>query len=333
MLLSNLSRFLSFSFFTITLICFLVFVSSALAQETVENPSIQPLKSINTLNNLSARIESLEKNIQDLSRSIFKVNPDGDNQSGTSKSTNLNVSDPFTQRMTANELRMSNLETELRRLTGVVETAANDVRLVGERIDKLVEDLDIRLLSLEKNIEKLGSTNSVKQGSYGNLQKNSSSNTENLATENNDKNDIQSIKTENQISSLPKTTPEEQYAYARSLLLKLDYQSAEIAFQEFIALNKQHKLSSNAYYWLGEGFYVRKNFAEAAGAFIDSYKLFPSGNKAPDSLLKLGMSLSELGNKDEACESFAELLMKFPETNSRLRRRAMQESVKVGCKN
>ena len=333
MLLSNLSRFLSFSFFTITLICFLVFVSSALAQETVENPSIQPLKSINTLNNLSARIESLEKNIQDLSRSIFKVNPDGDNQSGTSKSTNLNVSDPFTQRMTANELRMSNLETELRRLTGVVETAANDVRLVGERIDKLVEDLDIRLLSLEKNIEKLGSTNSVKQGSYGNLQKNSSSNTENLATENNDKNDIQSIKTENQISSLPKTTPEERYAYARSLLLKLDYQSAEIAFQEFIALNKQHKLSSNAYYWLGEVFYVRKNFAEAAGAFIDSYKLFPSGNKAPDSLLKLGMSLSELGNKDEACESFAELLMKFPETNSRLRRRAMQESVKVGCKN
>ena len=315
-------------FFLFGLALYVCVQSKSFAQETVPNPEFKSSNSVLSSRSLSNRLESLEKNLQDISKIIFKNGGNQDQTPDTASNFSSSNNSPFIQRMTANELRMSELESELRKLTGAVERASNDVNVMSTRIDKLIEDLDLRLKSIESTVLNLKPTsNQINKQDNGTNMEASQKYT---LTERDDetKSDAQL-----NLSVLPKTGPEEQYAYARGLLMKLDYQSAELAFKEFINLNKEHKLSSNAYYWLGEVYYVRKSYAEAAGAFIDSYKLFPLGIKAPDSLLKLGMSLAELGNSDEACESFEELLLKFPEANSRVRRRALQESVRIGCKN
>jgi len=315
-------------FFLFGLALCVCFQSKSFAQETVPNPEFKSSNSVLNSRSLSNRLESLEKNLQDISKIIFKNGVNQDQPSDADSNFSSSSNSPFIQRMTANEIRMSELESELRKLTGAVERASNDVNVMSTRIDKLIEDLDLRLKSIESTVLNLKPTSN--QINKPDNATNMEASQKDTLTERDDetKSDAQL-----NLSVLPKTGPEEQYAYARGLLMKLDYQSAELAFKEFINLNKEHKLSSNAYYWLGEVYYVRKSYAEAAGAFIDSYKLFPIGIKAPDSLLKLGMSLAELGNVDEACESFEELLLKFPEANSRVRRRALQESVRIGCKN
>ncbi len=301
------------------------------AQETVPNPEFKSNNSVNNVRVLSNRLDSLERSLQDISRLLYRNDSKINSNSNELAPQGNSGDSPFIQRMTANELRMSELEAEIRKLTGSVERAGNDVNVMRQRIDKLVEDLDFRLKSIETIVNKLKAplkkNNEFSENTLSETEKNYESSKDNSEIS---KEEASSLKIE---SILPDLGPEKQYAYARSLLMKLDYQEAELAFKEFIRLNKDHKLSSNAFYWLGEVYYVKKSYAEAAGAFIDSYKLFPLGNKAPDSLLKLGMSLGELGNSSEACESFEELLLKFPEANSRIRRRALQESVRIGCKN
>lgn len=121
------------------------------------------------------------------------------------------------------------------------------------------------------------------------------------------------------------------YDDAYGHLLRRDYGAAESAFQRFLASFPSSNLSGNAQYWLGETYYVRGKYNEAAKAFLDGYKKFGSGNKAPDSLLKLGMALQQLGEKDTACATFGELKSKFPKAPKHIKRRAASEQKRAGC--
>ena len=131
--------------------------------------------------------------------------------------------------------------------------------------------------------------------------------------------------------ALPAGSEMDQYNYAFSLLRKADYDGAEVAFNEFITLHPDSDLSGNAYYWLGETYYVRNSYNDAAIAFLKGYQRFPNGDKAPDNLLKLGMTLTRLGKKAEACATFAELKSKFPDAPQTVRDKAAQESSAAGC--
>ena len=83
--------------------------------------------------------------------------------------------------------------------------------------------------------------------------------------------------------------------------------------------NPKHALQANAHYWLGETFYVRRDYQRAAYTFADSFQKYPEGNKAADNLLKLGMSLGKLGKKKEACTTYSRLLENFPKASSTLK--------------
>jgi tol-pal system protein YbgF len=92
----------------------------------------------------------------------------------------------------------------------------------------------------------------------------------------------------------------------------------------------EHDLAGNAEFWLGETYYVQSNYNAAAQAFLTGYQSYPKNRKAPDSLLKLGMSLKQLGQKDQACTAFATIEAKFPKAME-TRKRAQDESQKAGC--
>ena len=139
-----------------------------------------------------------------------------------------------------------------------------------------------------------------------------------------------------QVAALPPATSsgsaKQDYETAYGHLLKQDYGAAEMAFEDFLQRYPSDALAGNAQYWLGETHFVRGSFKAAAGAFLKGYQNYGKGNKAPDSLLKLAMSLERLGQKDAACSSFGELVTKFPDAPEHVKARASGEQKRLGCR-
>ncbi len=130
---------------------------------------------------------------------------------------------------------------------------------------------------------------------------------------------------------LPAGTTMERYDFARALLIQEDYAGAERAFRAFLEAHPSDELAGNAQYWLGETYYVRNNFEAATREFLNGYQQYPASAKAPDFLLKLGMTLSALGQRAEACTTFEELTAKFPLVSADIGRRSAAERALLGC--
>jgi tol-pal system protein YbgF len=126
-------------------------------------------------------------------------------------------------------------------------------------------------------------------------------------------------------------TPQEQYDAAFALLRQADYDAAGKAFKDFIDKNPKDKLASNAKYWYGETLYVRGELDQAAVAFADAWQQDPQGVKAPDSLLKLAMSLAATGKAQDACTALGELKTKYPNASPTIHSRAAEEASKIKC--
>jgi tol-pal system protein YbgF len=127
------------------------------------------------------------------------------------------------------------------------------------------------------------------------------------------------------------SSPKQLYEAAYGYLLQQDYASAEAGFDEFLKRHPTDPLAGNAQYWLGESFFVRGQYKAAAGAFLKGYQNHARSAKAPDSLLKLAMSLDRLGQKDAACSSYSELNQKFPQAPNYVKTRAENERRRLGC--
>src|SRR5262245_20223598 len=140
-----------------------------------------------------------------------------------------------------------------------------------------------------------------------------------------------------QVAAAPAGTPETEqspkqlYETAYGYLLQRDYGAAEAAFDEFLRRHPGDPLAGNAQYWLGESLYVRGQYRAAAGAFLKGYQTYGKSAKAPESLLKLAMSLQRLGQKDAACSSFSELTSKFPSAPTHVKTTAQTERQRAGC--
>lgn len=126
-------------------------------------------------------------------------------------------------------------------------------------------------------------------------------------------------------------SPQDQYAQAFALLRQAKYDEAATALQAFVDTHGDHDLASNARYWLGETYYVRSEFVRAAEVFFEAYRLAPKGPKAPDTLLKLGMALGNLGKKPEACAAFAKLSQEFPSPSPAIVSKLDRERIRNGC--
>jgi tol-pal system protein YbgF len=121
------------------------------------------------------------------------------------------------------------------------------------------------------------------------------------------------------------------YESAYGHLLQTNYAAAETAFDEFVTRYPNDALSGNAQYWLGESFFVRAQYKQAASAFLKGYQTYGKSSKAPDSLLKLALSLDRLGQKDASCSAFGEFSSRFPGASAPLKAKADNERRRIGC--
>jgi tol-pal system protein YbgF len=121
------------------------------------------------------------------------------------------------------------------------------------------------------------------------------------------------------------------YHDAFKMLQDGDYAGAEQAFKTFVQRNPQHVLAGNAQYWLGETYYARREYQNAAVAFAEGYKVYKNSPKGPDNLLKLGITLAAMGKKQEACAMFARFSRDYPRATDLQKRRVDQERLRNSC--
>lgn len=130
---------------------------------------------------------------------------------------------------------------------------------------------------------------------------------------------------------LPGDTPQEQYDYATGLVQRGAYPEAEIALKAFVAEHPKDPLAGNAQYWLGETYYVRSDFKNASVAFAEGYQKYPKSQKSSDNLLKLGMSLGQIGRNNDACTAFRQLDKQFPDASQAIKDRAARAKQRYKC--
>ena len=123
----------------------------------------------------------------------------------------------------------------------------------------------------------------------------------------------------------------EQYNHAFGLLKQADYPAAEAALKAFVEQHPTDPMAGNAQYWLGETYFTRNRFLEAASAFAEGYKRYPKSAKAADDLLKLAMSLGRANQKQNACLALTQLEHDFPKPGAAIKDHAAAEKKRLGC--
>jgi tol-pal system protein YbgF len=312
--------------------------------------------------NLADTLSRIERQLLSLERTVYRGDPPPAPTPSAAPSGGLN-----TAAAAQIQVRIDDFEQEMRSLTGQVERMSFDLRQLTSRLDKLVADVDFRLRTLEQGGQPLASagdaaalddgTASVAENGRLPLISSTPGGGDATATiEPGSTVRVIGTLTETQIReaatttasatpdsagvaepgvagavSLPDGPPADQYNYARSFLMRRDFASAEVAFREFIEANPDSNLIGNAQYWLGETYYVRENYLDAARAFAEGYQNFPASGKAPDNLLKLGLALANLDRKDDACITLSRLDSEYPDASANIRQRAAREHDRLGC--
>ena len=185
----------------------------------------------------------------------------------------------------------------IQELTTKIETLEFNQKQLEEKLAKMNADIDVRFNLLEKSGVKSSGTSTTS-------------------------------------SSSSSKNGDAQVAYdkAYNAMKKGDYKTAEAGFTAFMKKYPKSDLVGNANYWLGETYYVRKQYEQAVGVFADGFTKYKNNSKAPDNLLKLGLSMKALKRNSDACTAFKELPTAFPKAPDSVKKRAKSEAQKLACK-
>lgn len=277
------------------------------------------------LGSLATRIDQVERDLKDVQRTIYGARrPSGI----TGQTSNLDAATAGTL-MT----RVDELEGEIRQLTGQVEE-------LGYRLNQLNAQFQKYVASTGGAPAAQAPQNPPAPAAQGSAQApddpqegtpasgNSADSGGGLAPGPTSLGKIPA----NSVPPQPQGTYQDQYNTAIGYLRQQDYPRAEAALKRFLADHGETDLAGPAMYWLGEVYFVQGKYTDAAQTFLDSLRKYPQSSKAPDSMLKLGMSLAQLKQVKEACLAFKDLPRKYPNASQTIQQRAKVESQRAGCK-
>ena len=285
----------------------------------------------------SDRLDRLERDLNQVQRQLYRNEVPASGPPGAAPTGDGTAA-------LNNDIRMDQLEQQMRTLTGQLEEVQNGISELKNRLDKQQQDSEQRFEALEHPDGGGAAAPSktadapvaaaphagkpASPGGAGNMDAPPSTGGF-LAAPGQTASAPPSGKP--QAATLPNGSTTDQYNYAFGLLRSQDYPAAESAFIQFVQKHPQDELAGNAQYWLGETYFVRNDYSSAAAAFAKGYQLYPKSPKAQDNLLKLGVSLGNTGKKQEACFAFAKLEKDFPNLAPANKDRATREKQRLGC--
>ena len=296
--------------------------------------------------NIYETLESIQKDIKTLEKAVYSGAIDLSNNSSSSIDTNVNSEDVLTRHL----LKLSEIENQFQQLTNRFEEINFKLDKLSNRLSKVQADNQIRFQDIENGIF---SNDTSKKTTKSQINKDinetlpGSSEPQDLGSisykdtlTEDDTQKTQSVETTASIVTetfqaedkiLPDEDPNKQYEFATSFLKVGDYSTAERAFREFVLTNPKHELAGNAQYWYAETFRIRQLYTDAATAYLEGYQNYPNGEKAPINLLKLGVSMVRIGEKDQGCKMINGVEAQYPEANQSVIQKAKYESLKFEC--
>lgn len=285
------------------------------------------------IESLVNRLERMERDLGALSRQVYR----GDAPAAKGvPSGSIGGGVPTGDYASRLEARIGELESQITQMTGNVETLSHANSELTARIERMSKDYELRFQEIEKG----GGSASADPRAEAPAATGPTTGTPPTALGTLNQRDITAGAPKGtpapttKSASLPQGSPQQQYDYAFGLINKArsdaDYSNAAQAFQDFLDKNPSGPLASNARYWMGESFYANKDYGGAARVFLDGYQKDQKGPKAPDSLLKLGMSLTNLDKKKEACATFDKLSKDFPAAANKFTRLSAERK-RAGC--
>uniref|UniRef100_E6VFC9 Cell division coordinator CpoB n=1 Tax=Rhodopseudomonas palustris (strain DX-1) TaxID=652103 RepID=E6VFC9_RHOPX len=129
----------------------------------------------------------------------------------------------------------------------------------------------------------------------------------------------------------PSQTPRDEFDLGIGYMQRRDYALAEETMRNFAQKYPDNPLTADAQYWLGESFFQRQMYRDAAEAFLAVTSKHEKAGKAPDALLRLGQSLSALKEKEAACAALGEIGRKYPQASSGVKKAVDREQKKLKC--
>jgi len=297
--------------------------------------------------NVSEIIKLIQKDLKTLEKAVYSDNFElKENEDQSLENIDQNSEEVLTRHL----LKLSEIESQFQELTNRFEEINFKLDKLSTRLSKVQADNQLRFQQLEnKNVNSQLENKDISS----NIQ-----NEENILPGSSEPQDLGAIsykdnetKLENQETVsvdatstvvteqfeveekiLPDTTPEKQYEFSTSFLKVGDYNTAERAFREFVNTNPNHDLAGSAQYWYAETFRIRQLYTDAASAYLEGYQKYPKSEKAPVNLLKLGVSLVQIGEKDQGCLMISGVKKQYPEANQSVLQKAKYEEKKFECK-
>ena len=294
--------------------------------------------------NLNKILELIQKDLKTLEKAVYSGSINTENLS-SQKSFDENSEDVLTRHL----LKLSEVENQFQELTNKFEEISFKLDKISNRLSKVQADNQARFLDIENTLSSGKLSQQLTSKPKEKIEKKlpGSSQPQDLGsisykyTENNQATQkIQSVETTSSVVTetfeaeqniLPNESPEKQYEFATSFLKVGDYSTAERAFREFVVTNPEHKFAGNAQYWYAETFRIRQLYTDAATAYLEGYQKYPKGEKAPINLLKLGVSMVQIGEKEQGCKMIEGVEKQYPKANQSVLQKAKYESKKFEC--
>ena len=297
--------------------------------------------------NIYETLEIIKNDLKTLEKAVYSGSSLSDDTSLSTSSLDNNSEDVLTRHL----LKLSEIENQFQQLTNKFEEINFKLDKLSSRLSKVQADNQIRFQDIENSLTLDGDTKKITKKIEDGKQKKLPGSSEpqdlgSITYKDNETNEttqkIQSIETTASIVTetfqseekiLPNDTPKKQYEFATSFLKVGDYPTAERAFREFVLTNPEHDLAGNAQYWYAETFRIRQLYTDAASAYLEGYQKYPKGEKAPINLLKLGVSMVQIGEKDQGCKMINGVEKQYPKANQSVIQKAKYESQKFECNN
>jgi tol-pal system protein YbgF len=300
--------------------------------------------------NIYETLEIIKNDLKTLERAVYsgsiEINTSSNEQS------NIELDNNSEDVLTRHLLKLSEVEDQFRQLTNKFEEINFKLDKLSNRLSKIQADNQIRFQDIESSISSGEGTIQLSSKPKTDVTKSEilpgSSQPQDLGTIS--YKDTETSETSQQIQSVDTTatvvtetfqaeekilpqdlSPEKQYEFATSFLKVGDYSTAERAFREFVLSNTEHELAGSAQYWYAETFRIRQLYTDAASAYLEGYQKYPKGTKAPINLLKLGVSMVQIGEKDQGCKMINGVELQYPKANQSVIQKAKYESKKFEC--
>jgi tol-pal system protein YbgF len=299
--------------------------------------------------NIYETLEIIKNDLKTLERAVYSGSIEV--KTSSNEQSNIEFDSNSEDVLTRHLLKLSEVEDQFRQLTNKFEEINFKLDKLSNRLSKIQADNQIRFQDIESAISSGEITTQLSSKPKTDTKKEilpGSSQPQDLGSIS--YKDTETSETSQQIVSVDTTatvvtetfqaeekilpqdlSPKKQYEFATSFLKVGDYNTAERAFREFVLDNSDHELAGSAQYWYAETFRIRQLYTDAASAYLEGYQKYPKGNKAPINLLKLGVSMVQIGEKDQGCKMINGVELQYPKANQSVIQKAKYESKKFEC--